>query len=217
MAPESEDPAALLPAEILGHHPDDPPQAAPAGGRRHVRRALRQPVNLAAVEPFLPRAEPPGRVRRRVVGGGVDEDAHGGVEHLGRRGHVLCVHEDEELVVAVGGGEEVLVGEAERAGVVEDGGVLVVGAELLRVLERGGDAAGAGGGVGGVAAAERERVDDVRDGAEGGGGEERPGRGGVLGEGGGEAPDVALVGAVRGVVAAVAAEVAEGLACDGRR
>lgn len=129
----------------------------------------------------------------------------GGVEHVHRRAHALRVLEDDEVVVARGG-EEVLVGEAEVAGVVDNGGVLVEGAELLRVLEGGGDAGLAGGGVA-VAAAEREGVGDVRYGADASGGEKRPGGGGVLGEGGGELPDVGLIGVVRRIVAALAADL----------
>lgn len=51
-----------------------------------------------------------------------------------------------------------MVVEAEIAGVVEHEGVLVVGAQLLCVLERRGDAGVVGGRVGDVLAAERQRV-----------------------------------------------------------
>lgn len=108
---------------------------------------------------------------------------------------------DEVVMV----GEEVAVGEAQEAGVVEDDRVLPGRAEPLPVLEGRGDAGGAGIGAGdGIATAERKGVDDVRDWADGGRCEECRGRGGVAEERGGQALDVRLEGVVRRVVAAAA-------------
>ncbi len=207
VAARPDNPRAPLPAEVLRYQRDYVPEAAPAVVRRHVRRALGQPVDggVGGIEGLLPRGEPPGRVRRRVAAGGVEEGGGGGVEHLRRRARVLRVHEQHGAPVVRGGGEEVAVGEAEVAEVVDDEHVLVVGAQLLAPLEGVVDAGLAGGGVGDVAAAERERVDDVRDGAEAAGREE--GGGGVLGEGGGELAEVGLVRAVRREVAALPAEL----------
>jgi hypothetical protein len=94
----------------------------------------------------------PHRRLRCVVDGGVEEDTDGGVEHGGRRGRFLWTfgqNEDGVEVVIVGGAaggeEEVLIGVAEDAQLVEDGGVLVVGAELLRVLESTGGTHSTGG------------------------------------------------------------------------
>lgn len=216
VAPHPKNPPGRAPAEVVGivHPRDYAGQAAPAAGRRHVRRALHQRVDVAdapAAERLHARGEPPGRARRRrrrrVVRGGVEERNHGGVEHLGRRGHVPHLAEVGREVVAVGG-EEVPAGEAEVAGVVEHGGLPGVGAQLLPVLERGGDARAAGGGVRGVAAAEREAVGRVRRVADPAGGEEDRGGGGVLGEAGGEQREVGLVRGVRREdVAAAAAEM----------
>ena len=92
-----------------------------------------------------------------------------------------------------------MVGVVEDAGVVEHGGAHVEGAELLRVLEGGGDARRTGGGVG-VPAAERESVDDVWCRTGGGLGEKGRGRRGVPGEAAGEDAYVGLLGAALGVV-----------------
>jgi hypothetical protein len=74
----------------------------------------------------------PHRKRRCVVGGGVEEDTDGGVEHSGRRGRVLWTFAQNKDVVevvivggATGGKEEVLIGVAEDARLVEDGGVML--------------------------------------------------------------------------------------------
>jgi len=105
------------------------------------------------------------------------------------------------------GEDAAAAGEAEEAVVVVRGGDLGVGAALLRVPERGGDAVPAAGeGAGHVAAAQRQRVHRVGGPAGGGGGEQlRGGGGGFAGEGPGQGPQVALVGAVGRVVAGVAA------------
>lgn len=66
--------------------------------------------------------------------------------------------------------KEILVGEAEEARVVEDGGVLAESALLPGDVEGGGNAIAARRGID-VAMAEREGVDGVRDGANGGFGE----------------------------------------------
>ena len=202
IAPHPDNPPALTAAEVLRRHGNYAAKAAPAVGGRHVRRALREAVDggVGGIERLLPRGEQPGGVGRRVVPGGVEEHGDGGVERLDRRAHVLRVHEDHGIVVVASAGEEVLVGEAEVAGVVVHGGVIVVGAELLRVLERRGDAGPAGRGVG-VPAAERERVGDVRDGAGAPRREEGPRPGRVRGERRGEAREVGLVRVVGRVFA----------------
>jgi hypothetical protein len=75
----------------------------------------------------------PHRKRRCIVGGGVEEDTDGGVEHGGRCGRVqwtFAQNEDVAEVVIVGGAtggeEEVLIGVAEDAQLVEDGGVMLL-------------------------------------------------------------------------------------------
>lgn len=108
-----------------------------------------------------------------------------GVEQLlsGRRGGhnvvvvvagaAVCNDSDSaESVGGVGVEKEVLVGVPK-----DDSGVLVVDAQLPRVLQGACDAGVAGGGVD-VATALREAVDSVRNGPRGGGGEQDPGRGG---------------------------------------
>ena len=116
---------------------------------------------------------------------------------------VLRGHE-EECVIVGGGGEKILVGELEHAEIVVHGGFLIVRAELLGVLKGGCHAALAGGGVG-VTAAERKGVNDVRNIAHSGCGEEVGVGHGFLGEGGREEPEVSLVGAIWCVAAVVAA------------
>jgi len=68
---------------------------------------------------------------------------------VGVGGDVEAVLEEHRLVVGVGGGgEEVLVGEAEEARVVEDGHALVAaGAHLVSLLEARRDAVAARGGA----------------------------------------------------------------------
>jgi hypothetical protein len=56
IAPHPYNPPALPSAEILRHRRDYAPKAAPAVGGRHVRRALRDPVDggVACVETLFP-------------------------------------------------------------------------------------------------------------------------------------------------------------------
>ena len=207
VAPHPEHAPSRPPAEFFGQLPDHRREAGPADFGRLVRRALRQRVDLGAVAVavdalLLPRAVPPRRVRRRVVRGGVDEHCDGRVERCRRRGaHAAGALEgvggDEVVIVE----EEVAVGVAELAEVVEDEHVLDERAPPRRVAEGGRDAALAGGGVG-VAAAQREAVHLVGDVADGARGVHGRRRGGVLGEGGGEEVEVDLVRAVLRVVAA---------------
>lgn len=73
----------MLPREIRGRElSNDGAEACPAVRRRHVRRALRQRVDLGVslAKRHLTCAEAPDRVRRRVVSGRVDEPAGGSVE-----------------------------------------------------------------------------------------------------------------------------------------
>lgn len=127
------DSPAMLAAEIRGRKPPiDSPETRPAVGHRHVRRALRQRVDLGVlrvVERLLPRAEPPDGVRGRVVGGGVDEPRGGGVERRrDRGGDVVVAPGDVQAPVVRGVGQEVPVGVAEDAGVVVQGGAPLEGA-----------------------------------------------------------------------------------------
>uniref|UniRef100_A0A8R7PDG0 Uncharacterized protein n=1 Tax=Triticum urartu TaxID=4572 RepID=A0A8R7PDG0_TRIUA len=161
------------------------------------RRALRpaiHPGELAA-EVGLPGRVPPRGVVRRVVGGGAHERDHLAVEPAGVGRDVLVVDAVRPPDVVHGGEGAGVGGVVERAGVVVDGGVLVVGALVLHILEGHRDAAGAGRGVG-VAPAEHERPDLVWGGADHGGGEEVRGRGDVLGQRRGEEAQVGLVRAV---------------------
>ncbi|BAT01942.1 Os07g0538350, partial [Oryza sativa Japonica Group] len=169
-------------------------EATPAARRRQVRSALRPAVHLGElrVEVGLPgRVPPPRGVARRVVGGGVHQRCHEAVEPcLLRRGVRVAVEPvNRDLLGGEVAGGDGGVGVGEQAGVVEDGGDLVVGAGVGEVEEGLGEAGEAGGGVG-VAAAEREGGDLVRRRADalGGGEQVRRGRG-VAGEGGGDEVD----------------------------
>jgi len=105
------------------------------------------------------------------------------------------------LVLQVGvGGEEVLVGEADEADVVEDGNTPVVGAQELRVLEAGCDAAAAGRGVL-AAVALPDGMHRVRRRAGCEVGEEGRGRRYVAGQSRGSPSQVGTVSAVARVVA----------------
>jgi len=136
-----------------------------------------------------------------VLGHGVEELVGGRVEPVGAvGGDVLAVVELHLLIVRVGGGgEEVPAGEADEARVVEDGGALVEGAQLLRGGEAGIDAVMAGG-CALVAAALPEGIHDVRRRPDHSLGEEGGGRGDVAWQGGGDQAEVAAVGAVGRVV-----------------
>ncbi|BAT01964.1 Os07g0540700, partial [Oryza sativa Japonica Group] len=223
VAPHPEHPTSRPPAAVeLGQlHGGQRREAGPADVRRLVRRALRQRVHPGAAAVavavdalLLRRAVPPRRVRRRgVLRGGVGEHGHGRVERRHRRrrrraheagGALERVRGDVVVVVE----EEVAVGVAELAEVVEDERVLDERAHPRRVAEGGRDAALAGVGVGDVAAAERVAVHLVRDVAGGARGVHGRRRGGVPGEGGGEAVDVGLERAVLRVAAARAVGVA---------
>lgn len=114
---------------------------------------------------------------------------------------VLGVHEEKHTVIVVGG-EKILVGEAKHAGIVVQGGTLIVRTEPLPVLEGGGQAVLAGGSVDHVPAAERKEVDGVGNIAGGAGGEESAVSRGFLWEGGRQEPQVGFVSAVCCVVAA---------------
>lgn len=127
----------------------------------------------------------------------------------------MGVYKDDHVSVIDGGSQKILVGEPEHAGIVVHGGFLIVRAELLGVLKGGCHAALADGRAR-VAAAERKGVNDVRNIAGGGGGEEGGVGRGLFGEGGREEPEVGLVGAIRCVVAAVAADLPQSL-CSGQR
>ncbi|GJN05268.1 hypothetical protein PR202_ga22883 [Eleusine coracana subsp. coracana] len=95
---------------------------------------------------------------------------------------VLSVHQEGDSAVVARGVEEVQVGEAEEAGIVVHGGVLVERTDLLRVLEGAVDAGGAIRRVY-VPTTERKGIDSVRARADDSGGEEgRVGRG-ILWEG----------------------------------
>lgn len=155
----------MLPGEVVGREPrDDVAEACPALGRRHVRRALCQRVNLGVslAKRLFTCAEAPEWILGRVVGGRVDEPARGSVErrHL-RRGDVVEAPGEVHAPVVGGVGQKVPVGVAEDARIIEHGGAFVERAELLRVPELTCDAASTRGGIG-VAAAERKGVDDVR-------------------------------------------------------
>ena len=108
----------------------------------------------------------------------------------------LEAHNDEYIVIDVGG-EKILVGEPEHAGIaiVVHGGVLIARAVFLPVLEGGHQASFAGRCIG-VPAAESKGKDGVRNIADGVGGEE----GGVgccfLWEGGREELEVGFIGAI---------------------
>ena len=131
-------------------------------------------------------------------------------------GHVGTVA-DMHLAGVAGGGEEVVVGEADVAAVVAERHVPAAVADRGRVPSRGGGAVVAVGG-GDVAAAEDERPDGVRRGAEGAGGEVGGRGGGVLAEGAEEeAQEVGLVRAACRVVAEVLAAERPRLCCGGER
>lgn len=171
--------------EGVGHLGNRGAKASTALPMRQVGRAPHHAVDngVGRVEADGPGCEPPHRVYGfHVLDHGVEELVDGGVELADDvRGDVPSIVEPHHLVVGIGGREEqVSVGEAEEAGVVEDGGAPVVGAQVLRVLEGGGDAGLAGGGVL-VAAAYPDGVRPVRLGAVFGGGEEARGRGDVGG------------------------------------
>ena len=187
--------------------------------RRLIRRALRQAVHLGEllVEVSLPCREQPRGVVGGVRDGGVDE---GGQEarELGRVRRDICVEVDGVRVgrrAGAGAGEGEHVGVMEDALVVVDGAVHVVGAVVRKVSEGLSQAGEAVRGVD-VAAAERHGPELLRDGADDGGGEEGPGRGGVLGQRGRDEVEMSLVCAVRLEVVALAAHWPR-VSCDGRR
>lgn len=185
----------------LGDRRGKAPTALP---RRQVRGAPRHAVDVG-----VSRVEGDGpgyELSRRVHGGNVlrhaaEELVDGCVEPADEvGGYILGVVELHLLVLRVrGGDEQVSIGEADEAGVVEDGDAFVIGAELLRVGESGGDAGVASGGVL-VAAAYPDGVDLVRRRAGPGDGEESGGRGDVGRQGRGDQAEIGLVGAVRRVV-----------------
>ncbi|BAT01974.1 Os07g0541850, partial [Oryza sativa Japonica Group] len=211
-APRADDPRPHRgPRERLPPPGDEVLEAAPAQRRRQVRRALRRRVDVreprVGAHP-LPRGEQPRGVHYRVHQGGAEEFRDGAVVagDVGG-GDVVAVHE-RRLAGVVGGGEEVAGRrEAGVALVVDEDGVPGAVARRGDVLAGPGAAVVAVGGAH-VAAAEDEAVDGVRGGAERAGGEESGRRGGVLLEGGDEALEVGVVGAVRRVRAAAAASAA---------
>lgn len=186
-----------MPGEVFRCHVVDILEAIPAVRRQQVRRALRhgEERREGAADDHATGGVHPRRVVRRPIGralrqqsddGGDDGDTSGAAGiPTGQQGlrDVLRIPHDHQITFygKIGGVKEHPVGEAEDARVIEDGHVLVIHAQPLRVLERDGDAVVAGGGVG-VAAAEREAVDDVRGGAEGVLDEEGWCGGGALGE-----------------------------------
>ncbi|WVZ66197.1 hypothetical protein U9M48_015455 [Paspalum notatum var. saurae] len=189
----------------------EPVEALAALRRRPVRPALSQRVQLGVrrVEGGVGLAggEPPRGVVGGVVGGGVDERGEEGDVLGGVGSDVLVVGDEVDICLRAGVvvGEGVHVGVVEHAVVVVDAGVLVVGAVAAHVGEGLGQAAGACRGVD-VAAAEPQGPELLRDGANDDGGEEVRGRGGVLGQGGGDEVEVGIVRAVSVEAAAVAAQ-----------
>lgn len=133
----------------LGDRRCKAPTALP---RRQVRGAPSHAVDIG-----VDRVEGDGpgyELSRRVHGGNVlrhavEELVDGFVERADEvGGDILGVEELHLLIIRVcGGDEQVSIGEAEEAGVVEDGDAPVIGAQLLRVDESAGDAGVANGGV----------------------------------------------------------------------
>jgi len=194
-------------------HAEETTQTRRAVSGGHVRRALRHGIEQrhgrAAVHDA--RGEPP---RHRPAGRRLCcphqqflKEAESEADVVGVASDVVDapvapaapaahVPERERRVVAVssrrvGGGEDVVdrVDEDTGANVVVDGTVALLRRRWRRVehfVEHVGHALAAGGVVDDVAAAERKGVDSIWRMAEGGGGEVRWGRRGVLGEGGGD-------------------------------
>ncbi|BAT01932.1 Os07g0537550 [Oryza sativa Japonica Group] len=208
-APDSKNPAADAVREQPRQLGYDGGEAVAALRRRQVRRALRPAVHLGElrlpVEDGLAGRVPAGGVVRGVVGGGVHQRRHHAVEPARVRRDVLQVDAARRGGV-VDGGEEGDVGVVEDARVVVDGGVLVVGAHVLHVLERRGEAAGALRGVG-VPAAQRQRRHLLRHGAHHGGREEVRRRRDVPGQRRRDGVEVGLVRAVGREVARRAAHL----------
>lgn len=166
VAPHPKNSAAMFPDEIRGcHRPNNITKACPAVGLRHVRGALRQGVDhgVSLVERFFPSCETPDCIRRGKFSCGVDEPAGGSVEG-GHRWSADVVRAPGEPFSCIvhNVGEEVPIGVAEDARVVEHDGILLKRAELLRVLECAVNAAPAQQGVVGVPAAEGKGVDRIR-------------------------------------------------------
>jgi len=177
VTPHPDQSTSLSPVEVPKRQLREVPQTRRALVGGEVGRALHQAVHRRQGADVQARCREPPRPAGRVLGRGVQQREQHEPHGVGALREVLGVHEDQQNIVVRGRREEVCVGEAEEAGIVVHGGVLIERAKLLRVLEACGDAAVAGGGVD-VPAAEREGVDHVRDRAGSARGEEgRVGRG----------------------------------------
>ena len=215
VAPHRVEPPSHLSSEHLGHVHPERLQARPARRRRLVGRALHHTVDVvhhvlrrrheAVAGGHHPSGVPQRRVVRRPVGQRAGEAGHERVEAAGVDGDAVLAGAPDLDLHVVGPRREVRVREPGEAAVVEHGHVHVAPALVEGDGRHGGEAGRAPDAVG-VAAAEREAPDRVRAATPGRrGGEARGGVGRDGGQRGERAADVAVVGGVRGIGAAVVA------------